>query len=110
RVNRVNRVNRVMIMMMLMVMGCNSGGVGGGEGAAGGGDGRGLSGAMMEVGRSAENAFYAFLELVSDVLGFTVTKDTTRNKVGEYFSGLGKKLGEASEELEEVAKKIRGRC
>ncbi|WP_024654305.1 variable large family protein [Borrelia hispanica] len=92
-----------MIVMMMVVMGCNSGGVKG-EGA-GGGDGRGLSGAMMEVGRSAENAFYSFLELVSDVLGFTVTKDTTRNKVGEYFSGLGKKLGEASEELEKVASK-----
>ncbi|WP_025401129.1 variable large family protein [Borrelia crocidurae] len=96
-----------MMMVVMMVMGCNSGGVKG-EGQVGGatgGEGRGLSGAMMEVGRSAENAFYAFLELVSDVLGFTVTKDTTRNKVGEYFSGLGKKLGEASEELEEVASK-----
>ncbi|AHH07209.1 Variable major outer membrane lipoprotein (plasmid) [Borrelia crocidurae DOU] len=45
-------------MVMMIVMGCNSGGVKG-EGI-GGGDERGLSGAMMEVGRSAENAFYAF--------------------------------------------------
>ncbi len=60
---------------------------------------------MMEVGRSAENAFYAFLELVSDVLGFTITKDTIRDKVGKYFSNLGKRLGDASDELEEVAKK-----
>ncbi|AHH07908.1 Variable major outer membrane lipoprotein (plasmid) [Borrelia crocidurae DOU] len=59
----------------------------------------------MEVGRNTENVFYAFIELMSDVLGFTVTKDTTRNKVGKYFSGLGKKLEEASEELEEVASK-----
>ncbi len=55
---------------MMVVMGCNSGGVKG-EGT-GGGEGRGLSGAMMEVGRSAENAFYAFLELASDALGFIV--------------------------------------
>nr|WP_235048019.1 hypothetical protein [Borrelia hispanica] len=57
-------------MVMMVVMGCNSGGVKG-EGT-GGGEGRGLSGAMMEVGRSAENAFYAFLELASDALGFIV--------------------------------------
>nr|WP_155807021.1 variable large family protein [Borrelia crocidurae] len=75
-------------------------------GGAGGGDGSGLSGAMMEVGRSAENAFYAFLELVSGTLGFSVTADTTRNKVGEYFSGLREKIGVASLELEEVAVKV----
>ncbi|ETZ17303.1 Variable major outer membrane lipoprotein [Borrelia duttonii CR2A] len=95
----------MIMMMMVVVMGCNSGGVGGGAGAAGaaGGGGRGLSGAMMEVGRSAENAFYAFLELVSDVLGLKVTKDTKRSDVGEYFNSLGGKLGEASGELEKVA-------
>ncbi|WP_197017840.1 variable large family protein, partial [Borrelia duttonii] len=97
----------MIMMMMVVVMGCNSGGVAGGEGAAGaaGGGGRGLSGAMMEVGRSAENAFYAFLELVSDVLGFTAKATTKKNEVGTYFSGLGQKLIEASEELEEVAQK-----
>ncbi|WP_197017832.1 variable large family protein, partial [Borrelia duttonii] len=94
----------MIMMMMVVVMGCNSGGVGGGEGGTGGG-GRGLSGAMMEVGRSAENAFYAFLELVSDVLGFTAKATTKKNEVGTYFSGLGQKLIEASEELEEVAQK-----
>ncbi|ETZ17692.1 Variable major outer membrane lipoprotein [Borrelia duttonii CR2A] len=60
---------------------------------------------MMKVGRSTENVFYAFLELVSGSLGFNVTSDTTRNKVGEYFSGLGKKLGEALGELAKVASK-----
>ncbi|WP_051410764.1 variable large family protein [Borrelia duttonii] len=97
----------MIMMMMVVVMGCNSGGVAGGEGAAGaaGGGGRGLSGAMMEVGRSAENAFYAFLELVSDVLGFKVNKETKKEDVGKHFKGLGVKLGKASEELEEVAKK-----
>ncbi|WP_051480235.1 variable large family protein [Borrelia crocidurae] len=93
----------MMMMVVMMVMGCNSGGVSG-EGT-GGGEGRGLSGAMMEVGRSAENAFYAFLELMSDVLGLKVTKDTKRSDVGEYFNSLGGKLGEASGELEKVANK-----
>ncbi|WP_051480269.1 variable large family protein [Borrelia crocidurae] len=90
-----------------MVMGCNSGGVKGeGQvGGAGGGDGSGLSGAMMEVGRSAENVFYAFLELVSDVLGFKVNKDTKRSDVADYFNSLGGKLGEALGELEKVAVK-----
>ncbi|AFI31652.1 Borrelia lipoprotein-containing protein (plasmid) [Borrelia crocidurae str. Achema] len=94
----------VMMMVVMMVMGCNSGGVKG-EGTVGGGDGRGLSGAMMEVGRSAENAFYAFLELVSDVLGFKVNKDAKKEDVGKYFNSLVEKIGVASEELEKVAKK-----
>ncbi|AHH07111.1 Variable major outer membrane lipoprotein (plasmid) [Borrelia crocidurae DOU] len=55
--------------MVMMVMGCNSGGVKG-EGAAGGGDGRegSLSEVLLEVGRSAGDAFYSFLEL--GILGF----------------------------------------
>ncbi|WP_051480210.1 variable large family protein [Borrelia crocidurae] len=94
-------------MMVVMVMGCNSGGVAGeGQvGGAGGGDGRGLSGAMMEVGRSAENVFYAFIELMSDVLGFNVKVGTKKEDVGGYFIGLGTKLEKASEELEKVAEK-----
>ncbi|AHH07815.1 Variable major outer membrane lipoprotein (plasmid) [Borrelia crocidurae DOU] len=60
---------------------------------------------MMEVGRSAENAFYAFLELVSDILGFKVNKDTKRSDIAGYFDSLGGKLGEASGELEKVASK-----
>ncbi|ETZ17309.1 Variable major outer membrane lipoprotein, partial [Borrelia duttonii CR2A] len=98
-------INRVMIMMMVVVvMGCNSGGVGGGEGGTGG-EGRGLSGAMMEVGRSAENAFYAFMGLITDTLGFTAKATTKKSDVGEYFSSLGAKLGEASAELEVLAQK-----
>ncbi|UPA19206.1 variable large family protein (plasmid) [Borrelia puertoricensis] len=59
----------------------------------------------MDVGRSAENAFYSFLELLSGTLGLRVTKDTTKQQVGNYFNSLGDKLGQASDELEEVAKK-----
>ncbi|ETZ17115.1 Variable major outer membrane lipoprotein [Borrelia duttonii CR2A] len=70
-----------------------------------GGDGSGLSGAMMEVGRSAERVFYAFIELMSDVLGFTAKVDTKKSDVGNYFNSLGVKLGEATKELEEVARK-----
>ncbi|UPA19231.1 variable large family protein (plasmid) [Borrelia puertoricensis] len=59
----------------------------------------------MDVGRSAENAFYSFLELLSGTLGLRVTKDTKKSDVGDYFNSLGAKIGEASKELEEVAKK-----
>ncbi|AHH07071.1 Variable major outer membrane lipoprotein (plasmid) [Borrelia crocidurae DOU] len=106
RIGRMERMEkRVKGIVMMVVMGCNSGGVKG-EGTGGDGSGaKSLSEVLMEVGRSAGDAFYSFLELVSGSLGFSVTVDTTRSKVGEYFSGLGKKLGEASEELEEVAKK-----
>ncbi len=42
---------------------------------------------------------------MSDVLGFKVNKDTKKEDVGNHFKGLGVKLGKASEELEDVAKK-----
>nr|WP_206741885.1 variable large family protein [Borrelia crocidurae] len=102
---RIVMMMMVVMMVVMMVMGCNSGGgIKEGEGA-GGGDGSGLSGAMMEVGRSAENAFYEFIELMSDVLGFSVNTTTKKEDVGNHFKSLGVKLGKASEELEEVAKK-----
>ncbi|AHH09975.1 Variable major outer membrane lipoprotein (plasmid) [Borrelia parkeri SLO] len=62
----------------------------------------------MEVGRSAENAFYSFLELLSDTLGFTAKSTTKKSDVGGYFKSLGSKLGKASDELEQVAKKSEG--
>ncbi|WP_025401607.1 variable large family protein [Borrelia crocidurae] len=109
REKEVEGQGRVILMMVMMVvmMGCNSGGVKG-EGAVGGGDGRGaksLSEVLLEVGRSAGDAFYSFLELVSGSLGFSVTKETKNNEVGEYFNKLGVKLGEASAELDKVAVK-----
>ncbi|ACH94110.1 variable large family protein [Borrelia duttonii] len=100
------KIRVIMIMLVMMMMGCNSGGVKG-EGT-GGGDGRGgsLSEVLLEVGRSAENAFYSFIELMSDTLGLKVTKDTKRSDVASYFNSLGGKIGEASEELEKVASKV----
>ncbi|UPA10101.1 variable large family protein (plasmid) [Borrelia nietonii YOR] len=59
----------------------------------------------MDVGRSAENVFYSFMALVSDALGFTAKSTTKKSDVGDHFIALGKKLGQASDELEEVAKK-----
>ncbi|ANF34569.1 hypothetical protein A7978_05550 (plasmid) [Borrelia turicatae] len=59
----------------------------------------------MDVDRNAENAFYSFLELLSDTLGFTAKSTTKKEDVGGYFNSLGTKLGKASAELEEVAKK-----
>ncbi|UPA14078.1 variable large family protein [Borrelia turicatae] len=93
-------------MTLFLLLGCGSGqqpqAGKDGEAATGG---KSLSEVLMEVGRSAENAFYSFLELFSDTLGFTVTKDTTKQQVGVYFSDLGGKLGKASAELEQVAVK-----
>ncbi len=70
------------------------------------GAGSGISGAMMEVGRSAESTFYSFLELISDVLGFTVTTDTTRDKVGGYFKALASGIEKSIQELVEFGNKI----
>ncbi|AHH11349.1 variable large family protein (plasmid) [Borrelia coriaceae] len=67
-----------------------------------------LTEVLMDVGKSTENAFYSFIELISDTLGFRVTTETTKQQVGDHFKKLGEKLGEASVELEALAKKAEG--
>ncbi|AHH11246.1 variable large family protein (plasmid) [Borrelia coriaceae] len=57
---------------------------------------------LMDVGRSAENTYYSFMELVSDVLGFNVTKETTGTKVKEYFTGLASGIEKAIQELVKI--------
>ncbi|WP_330730320.1 variable large family protein [Borrelia turicatae] len=103
---RIKNFNITILISLFLLFSCGSGqqpqAGKDGEAATGG---RSLSEVLMEVGRSAESAFYSFMELVSGTLGLRVTKDTTKQQVGVYFSGLGKKLGEASDELEQVAKK-----
>ncbi|UPA14167.1 variable large family protein (plasmid) [Borrelia turicatae 91E135] len=95
-----------LLMTLFLLISCGSGqqpqAGKDGEAATGG---RSLSEVLMEVGRSAENAFYSFLELLSDTLGFTVTKDTKKSEVGDYFSSLGVKLEAAANDLEQVAVK-----
>nr|WP_245580766.1 variable large family protein [Borrelia coriaceae] len=45
------------------------------------------------MGKSVEEVFYKFIELVSGTLGFTVDTNTTKEQVGEHFKKLGTKLG-----------------
>ncbi|UPA15700.1 variable large family protein [Borrelia turicatae] len=103
---RIKNFNITILISLFLLLSCGSGqqpqAGKDGEAATGG---RSLSEVLMEVGRSAENVFYSFMELVSGTLGLRVTKDTTRDKVGDYFKSLGDKLGKASEELEQVAVK-----
>ncbi|WP_434757432.1 variable large family protein (plasmid) [Borrelia puertoricensis] len=91
----------------MLLLGCGSGQQSvdspNGGGAATGGSS--LISVLMDLGRSAENAFYSFLELLSGTLGFTSKSTTKKEDVGGYFKSLGAKLGEASDELEQVAKK-----
>ncbi|WP_407637303.1 variable large family protein [Borrelia persica] len=101
-IGKMRIIKQIIILSLVMVMGCRQQEQ---EPGKQNGVGSGLSRAMMEVGRSAENAFYAFLELVSDVLGFTAKSGTKKEEVGKYFNSLGNKLGDASNELEEIAKK-----
>ncbi|ALM31568.1 VlpA1, partial (plasmid) [Borrelia miyamotoi LB-2001] len=94
----------IIMMIVLLMIGCGQQT----EGAVSGGDKQGvgsLSKALMEVGRSVEKVFYALIELVSYTLGLRVTKDTKKSEVAGYFNNLGVKLGEASDELEQVAVK-----
>ncbi|WP_430644668.1 variable large family protein [Borrelia puertoricensis] len=97
-------------MTLFLLLSCGSGqqslDAANGGGAATGGSS--LSSVLMEVGRSAENAFYSFLELLSGTLGFTAKSTTKKSDVGSYFSSLGTRLGDASDELEQVAKKSEG--
>ncbi|UPA19209.1 variable large family protein [Borrelia puertoricensis] len=93
-----------LLITLFLFLSCGSGH----QSAMGGGaatGGSSLSSVLMDIGRSAENAFYSFLELLSDTLGFTAKSTTKKNDVGSYFNGLGEKLGVASEELEQVAVK-----
>ncbi|UPA11386.1 variable large family protein (plasmid) [Borrelia parkeri] len=98
-----------LLMTLFLLLSCGSGQQPqAGNGGSAGGEQQGvgsLSSVLMEVGRSAENAFYSFLELLSDTLGFTAKSTTKKEDVGAYFSSLGAKLGVASAELEQVAKK-----
>ncbi|WP_038364047.1 variable large family protein [Borrelia persica] len=87
------------IIMIIGIMGCGQ------QVEKPEGKGKSLNEVLIDVGRSAENVFYAFIELVSDVLGFAAKATTTKQQVGDYFSGLGAKLEKASDELEAVAKK-----
>ncbi|WP_330730385.1 variable large family protein [Borrelia turicatae] len=102
---RIKNFNITILISLFLLISCGSGqqpqaGKNGSEKGTGS-----LSEVLMEVGRSAENAFYSFLDLLSDTLGFTAKSTTKKEDVGKYFSELGVKLGKASEELEAVAKK-----
>ncbi|ETZ17207.1 Variable outer membrane protein, partial [Borrelia duttonii CR2A] len=78
-INRVNRVNRVMIMMMMVVvMGCNSGGVGGGEE----GKNKFLQ-SLVNVSNEFLNVFTSFGDMVGSVLGLSV--ESKKSDVGKYF-------------------------
>ncbi|QFP42548.1 hypothetical protein F9Y90_05475 (plasmid) [Borrelia miyamotoi] len=105
---KISEIKKKLIITMIVLLMIGCGQQKEGKSSVGGVSGSGLSGAMIEVGRSAEKAFYAFIELMSDVLGFTAKVDTKKEDVGSYFNSLGAKLGEASEELEEVAVKAEG--
>ncbi|AHH11921.1 variable large family protein [Borrelia coriaceae] len=41
-----------------------------------------LNDVLMDVGRSTENVFYSFIDLISDTLGFRVSTGTTKKQVG----------------------------
>ncbi|ASJ27767.1 variable large family protein [Borrelia turicatae] len=102
---RIKNFNITILISLFLLLSCGSGQLQAGKDGEAATGGSSLSAVLMEVVRSTENVFYSFMTLVSDVLGFTVTKDTTKNQVGEHFNKLGKKRGVASAELEEVAKK-----
>ncbi|UPA19132.1 variable large family protein [Borrelia puertoricensis] len=93
-----------LLITLFLLLSCGSGhqSANGGGAATGGSS---LSSVLMDIGRSAENAFYSFLELLSGTLGFTAKSTTKKSDVGGYFNSLGAKLGQASEELEQVAVK-----
>ncbi|ASJ27664.1 variable large family protein [Borrelia turicatae] len=86
---------------LFLLLSCGSGQ----QAASSGSPGTAVSNSLIELGRSAENVFYSFMTLISDTLGFTAKSTTKKEDVGKYFTALGKKLGEASEELEQVAVK-----
>ncbi|WP_041177102.1 variable large family protein [Borrelia crocidurae] len=90
------------ILMMMIVMGCNSGGVGGGEE----GKNKFLQ-SLVNVSNEFLNVFTSFGEMVGSVLGLNV--DSKKSDVGKYFKtvagtvqgikdGLNKIVAEMKEE------------
>ncbi|AFI31948.1 Borrelia lipoprotein-containing protein (plasmid) [Borrelia crocidurae str. Achema] len=102
-------IDRVMIMMMVvvMVMGCNSGGVGGGEGKVDLAKKNSFLESLVKIGEGFQEIFGVFGSAVGDTLGFAAVKsDDKKNKVGEHFRKMGGGLTATKNKLNDLLSEI----
>ncbi|WP_050886277.1 variable large family protein [Borrelia crocidurae] len=101
------RIVMVMMMMVMMVMGCNSGGVAGGEGKVDLAKKNSFLESLVKIGEGFQEIFGVFGSAVGDALGFSIVKSgDSRSKVGEYFKKVGKGLTIAKSKLQDLKVKI----
>ncbi|WP_051373849.1 variable large family protein [Borrelia hispanica] len=95
------------MMVVMIVMGCNSGGVGGGEGKVDLAKKNSFLESLVAIGEGFQEIFVGFGSAVGDALGFNVVKsDDNRSKVGEHFKSIGDGLKNTKDKLDELSKQI----
>ncbi|AHH07785.1 Variable major protein (plasmid) [Borrelia crocidurae DOU] len=106
REGRVRRriIKGIVMVLVMMVMGCNSGGVEGGEGESS--QSKFLK-SIIGLRNEFLNVFTSFGDMVGGILGFNAVKsDDKRSKVGEHFKSIGDGLKNTKDKLDELSKKI----
>ncbi|WP_241766288.1 variable large family protein [Borrelia crocidurae] len=97
----------IMMMMVMMVMGCNSGGVKGGEGKVNLEAKNSFLESLVKIGEGFQEIFSDFGSAVGDALGFSVVRSgDKRSKVGEHFKEIGNGLTTTKNKLKELEGKI----
>ncbi|AFI32022.1 variable large family protein [Borrelia crocidurae] len=92
---------------MMMVVGCNSGGVLGGEGKVDLAKKNSFLESLVKIGEGFQEIFVGFGSAVGDVLGFNVIKsDDNRSKVREHFKTIGDGLKNTKDKLDKLSKQI----
>ncbi|WP_235048018.1 variable large family protein [Borrelia hispanica] len=97
----------MMVMVMVVMMGCNSGGVAGGEGKVNLEAKNSFLESLVKIGEGFQEIFVGFGSAIGDVLGFNAVKsDDNRSKVGEHFKTIGDGLKNTKDKLAELGKEI----
>nr|WP_235048024.1 variable large family protein [Borrelia hispanica] len=89
------------------MIGCNSGGVKGGEGKVDLAKKNNFLESLVKIGEGFQEIFAGFGSAIGDVLGFNVVKvGDKRSKVGEHFKKIGDGLTTTKNKLKELEGKI----
>ncbi|WP_024655095.1 variable large family protein [Borrelia hispanica] len=102
------RIREVMMMLVMVVMmGCNSGGVAGGEGKVNLEAKNSFLESLVKIGEGFQEIFAGFGSAIGDAFGFTVVKSgDKKSKVGEHFKEIGDGLTTTKNKLKELEGKI----
>ncbi|WP_050886279.1 variable large family protein [Borrelia crocidurae] len=107
REGREKRRILMVMMVVMMVMGCNSGGVKGGEGKVNLEAKNSFLESLVAIGQGFQEIFSGFGSAVGDALGFSVVKSgDNRSKVGEHFKKVGEGLKATKNKLKELSNEI----